>query len=73
MIVRTLKENVDERFLVHRLRATSLAGVVGGVTASLLFAYYYFAQQDPRWDLLAVAVIMAVVKLSTLAYYRFTD
>ena len=34
MIVRTLKENVDERFLIHRLRATSLAGVVGGVTAS---------------------------------------
>jgi hypothetical protein len=73
MIVRSLKDNVDERFMIHRLRATSLAGVVGGVTASLLFAYYYFVQQDPRWDLLAVAVVIAVVKLGTLAYYRFTD
>ena len=73
MIVRALKDNVDERFLTHRLRATSLAGVAGGVTASLLFAYYYFFEQSPRWDLLAVAVVMAVVKLSTLAYYRMTD
>jgi hypothetical protein len=73
MIIRTLKENVDERFLIHRLRATSLAGVVGGVTASLLFAYYYFVQQDPRWDLLAVAVVIAAVKLGALAYFRMTD
>ncbi|MDP2469305.1 MAG: hypothetical protein Q8W45_11410 [Candidatus Palauibacterales bacterium] len=73
MIVRTLKENVDERFLTHRLRASSLAGVAGGVSSSLLFAYYYFVRQDPRWDLLAVAVLIAVVKLSALAYYRATD
>lgn len=73
MIVRTLKDNADERFLMHRLRATSLAGVVGGVTAALLFGYYYFVRQDPRWDLMAIAVLMAVVKLGTLAYYRMTD
>jgi len=73
MIMRSLNENVDERFLIHRLRATSLAGVAGGVTASLFFAYYYFVEQTPRWDLLAVAVLMAVVKLSALAYYRMTD
>jgi hypothetical protein len=73
MIVRTLKDNVDERFLTHRLRATSLAGMAGGVTASLLFAYYYFVDGSPRWDLLAVAVVIAVVKLSALAYYRMTD
>ena len=73
MIVETLKGSVDERFLTHRLRATSLAGVAGGVTASLLFAYYYFAQQDPRWDLLAVALVIAAVKLGALAYFRMTD
>jgi hypothetical protein len=73
MIVRTLKDNVDERFLTHRLRATSLAGVAGGVTASLLFAYYYFVEQSPRWDLLAVALVIAAVKLGALAFYRMTD
>lgn len=73
MIVRTLKDNVDERFLTHRLRATSLAGVAGGVTASLLFAYYYFVEQSPRWDLLVVALVIAAVKLGALAFYRMTD
>lgn len=73
MIVQTLKEGADERFLTHRLRATSLAGVAGGVTASLLFAYYFFWAQSTRWDLLAVAVVIAVVKLAALAYYRMTD
>jgi len=73
MIVRTLKDNVDERFLTHRLRASSLAGIAGGVSSSLLFAYYYFVRQDLRLDLLAVAVLIAVVKLSALTYYRMTD
>ena len=72
MILHTLKDNVDERFLIHRLRATSLAGVAGGLTASFLFAYYYFIEHAPRWDLLAVALVIAAVKLGMLAYYRLT-
>jgi hypothetical protein len=73
MIISTMKENIDERFLTHRLRATSLAGVVGGLLASLLFVYYYFAEHAPRWDLLAVAVAIAAVKIGALAYFRMTD
>ena len=33
---------IDERFLRHRQRSTSLAGVVGGVLAISLFAHHYF-------------------------------
>ena len=73
MIVRTLKDNVDERFLMHRLRATSFAGMAGGLTASFLFVYYYFTEHAARWDLLAVALVIAAVKLGALAYYRLTD
>ena len=73
MIVLPVKENLDERYLMHRLRATSLAGVVGGILASLLFVYYYFADGAPRWDLLGVAVAIAAVKLGALAYFRMTD
>lgn len=32
----------DERFLMHRLCSTSIAGVVGGVLAILLFEYRFF-------------------------------
>jgi hypothetical protein len=73
MIVHAMKEHVDERFLLHRLRATSLAGVAGGLAASFLFVYFYFADGSPRWDLLAVALVIAAVKMGMLAYYRWTD
>jgi hypothetical protein len=38
MNVPLLGRSIDERFLTHRLRSTSLAGVIGGVTTILLFA-----------------------------------
>ena len=73
MIVFPLKEHVDERYLVHRLRATSYGGIAGAFVASGLFLYYWFADQVTRWDLLAVAVVMALVKLIALTWYRMTD
>lgn len=64
---------IDERFLVHRLRSTSLAGTVGGALAVLLWAYQYYAQDTVRWDLAAVAVVMAAVKVAAMIWYRATD
>jgi len=42
MNIPMLGKVVDERFLTHRLRSTSLAGIVGGVFASLLFSCRYY-------------------------------
>jgi hypothetical protein len=64
---------IDERFLNHRLRSTSIAGVVGGVLATSLFAYRYFIGHVMSWDLLAVSVTFVAVKLTVLAWYRLTD
>jgi hypothetical protein len=63
----------DERFLTHRLRSTSLAGVVGGLLAIGLFAYHYYVNDVWRWELFAVATTMVTVKLAAMAWYRFTD
>jgi hypothetical protein len=41
MNIPMLGKMVDERFLTQRLGSTSLAGIVGGVFASLLFSYRY--------------------------------
>lgn len=73
MIVQAMKGKVDERYLMHRLRAASLAAVAGALVASGLFVYYWFADQTTRWDLLAVAIVMALVKVGALAWYRMTD
>ncbi len=64
---------LDERFLVHRLRSTSLAGVLGGLTAICLFAWRFYVDHVWSWDLFAVAVTIVGVKLAAMAWYRLTD
>ena len=64
---------IDERFLMHRLRSTSLAGVIGGSAAILLFAYRYYFDDVWSWDLLSVGVTFVVVKVTTMIWYRLTD
>jgi hypothetical protein len=68
-----LNKLVDERFLTHRLRSTSLAGIVGGVLAAALFAYRYYVNHIWSWDLLAVAVTIAATKLALMTWYHLTD
>jgi len=73
MWTRAVKQGLDERYFMHRLRATSLAGIVGGILASLMFVYRFFVDGVTSWDLLGVAVTIAVVKVGALLYYRATD
>jgi hypothetical protein len=63
----------DERFLVHRLRATSIAGLCGGVVAMVLFAWHYYADHVWTWELLSVGLTMAAVKWAVMLWYRFTN
>jgi hypothetical protein len=64
---------IDERFLTHRLRSTSIAGVTGGVLSIGLFAYHYYIDHIWSWDLFAVAITIVMVKVSLMIWYRFTD
>jgi bacteriorhodopsin len=64
---------VDERFLTHRLRSTSLAGIVGGVLAILLFLWHLLVDHTYNWELFAVGATFAVVKLAAMLWYRLTD
>jgi hypothetical protein len=63
----------DERFLNHRLRSTSLGGIIGGAVAMGLFAYHYYVDHVWSWDLLAVGLTMVVVKWAVLTWYLITD
>ena len=63
----------DERFLVHRLKSTSLAGVVGGVTSVSIFAWHYYVDHFWSWDLFAVAATIVGVKLAAMTWYRLRD
>ena len=73
MIMPIFAKEIDERFLTHRLKSTSIAGVIGGVLAIGLFAYQYYINDIWRWDLFAVGATVAAVKLTAMAWYRLTD
>jgi len=64
---------VDERFLEHRRRSTSAAGIAGALLAVALFEYRLFHDHVIRWDLLSVALLMVVVKMGLMVWYRFND
>ncbi len=61
---------IDERFVLHRYKATSHAAVVGGVLLGGLFLYDFLARDVLRWDIAIVMAAMAVTKLGVLAWYR---
>jgi hypothetical protein len=63
----------DERFLNHRLKSTSLGGIIGVAVAMGLFAYHYYHDHFWSWDLLAVGITMVVVKWAVLTWYLLTD
>lgn len=63
----------DERFLMHRLRSTSIAGVVGGILAILLFEYRFWVDHVWSWDLLSVGATFVVIKMAMMAWYYLTD
>ena len=63
---------IDERFLMHRLRSTS----IGGLAATLLaagFFFYNLYHHVIRWDLFAIVATAALVKMGVLIWYRMTN
>jgi hypothetical protein len=64
---------VDERFLDHRRRSTSLAAIFGALIAGCLFEYRLIFQHILSWDLFAVIAVMATVKLTMMIWYRISD
>ena len=63
----------DERFLAHRRRSTSTAGIACAVVALLLFEYRYAVQHVANWDLFAVGLLFVLVKLSLMVWYALRD
>ena len=64
---------VDERFLLHRLRSTSLGAMAGAVLAGADLLYRWYGRHQWSWDLFAVLVVMAAVKWAAMLWYHLTD
>lgn len=68
-----LGKAVDERFMEHRLRSTSMAGILGGILAICLWYYRFVFDHIWSWDLFAVVLTIVGVKVFLMLWYRLND
>jgi hypothetical protein len=68
-----LRAFVDERFLEHRRRASSLAGIICACLAICLWCYRFVFNHVWSWDLLFIALTFVVIKMSMFVWYRIND
>jgi hypothetical protein len=71
--VSILSRFFDERFLAHRQRSTSTAGIVSAVLALLLFEYRFAVTHVLDWDLLAIGATFVLVKMALMLRYALRD
>jgi hypothetical protein len=64
---------IDERFIMHRYKATRLAMLVGIILMGVLFFREYIATRSIRYDLFGIMLAMAVAKVGAMLYYRRTN
>jgi hypothetical protein len=64
---------IDERFIMHRFKATRLAVVVGVVLMFAFFTYDLVTTKVIRWDLFAIMFAMAFVKVGAMIYFKKTN
>ena len=64
---------VDERFLQHRRRASSNAGIACAVLALLIFAFRFYHDHVVSIDLITVFATFLTVKYTLFFWYRRTD
>ena len=63
-----LSRLVDERFLAHRQKATSIGGTAAAVLAICLFAWRYYVDHVWSPDLLAVGLTAVIVKIAVMIW-----
>jgi hypothetical protein len=58
---------MDERFILHRLRSTRWAAIMGVILMAAWTIYEF------HWELIIIMGVMAVTKWIAMLYYRKAD
>ena len=64
---------MDERFLMHRLRSTRWAAIVGSVAMGVFMIYELIVRGTLSWHMLVVIGAMGITKWVTMLYYHKSD
>jgi len=68
-----LRPRLDERFVRHRYRSTSHAGIAAALIMGGWSLYDLYVSDVVRWDLLVILGVMALVKVTFMTWYHFRD
>jgi hypothetical protein len=63
----------DERFIMHRYKATRVSVVVTAFAMAAMLNYYYIVEHVIKKDIVILMSVMVVSKLIAMTYYRFTN
>jgi len=63
----------DERFVLHRYKATRFSIIVTVLAMAVMFNYYYIVEHVIKKDIVILMSVMVVSKLVAMTYYRFTN
>jgi hypothetical protein len=64
------KHEFDERFQLHRLKATRLAAVTGMVLLGVWFVFDAFVNDVIHWQIMVILVAMAGAKVGSMVYFQ---
>ena len=64
---------IDERFLMHRLKSSSLASMTGAAMLGAWILYQFYAKDIFRWDCIIILTVMVIVNLTTMTYLRIKN
>ena len=65
--------HIDERFLLHRLKATRFALILGLITITGWLLYEELVNNVFRWDYLIVICVISAGKIGAMLYYRSSE
>lgn len=69
----TKSKVIDERYLLHRYKSTSHAGIAAAALMGVWFTYAALRDDVIRWDFVAIMGLMLVVKWGFMIWYRTHD
>ena len=67
------RHGVDERFLLHRYKSTSNAGIAAAFLMGGWFLYDQIAHHVYHWDFAIILTVMVIVKYTFMIWYRKHD
>ncbi|MCB1183008.1 hypothetical protein KDM41_06205 [bacterium] len=63
----------DERFILHRYKSTSFAGIACALMVAAVWAWDFYRNGEFRLELFVIIILTALIKVGFMTWYRLRD